>query len=319
MDRALINGPGAEWADEFLADGEWVAAHTSGSTGRPKEIRLLKSDMIASALATCRFFGIERESRLVCPLSTDYIAGKMMVVRALVSGARLELVKPSTSPLGEWHGEGRIALLPVVPSQVEALLADPKLAQVDNLLVGGGELSRADAQALTAAGINARSSYGMTETCSHVALKRVGEQEFTALPGVTFETDERGCLIINVPRMSVKRLVTNDQVRLTGPDRFVWLGRHDNVINSGGVKIHPEDDERLLAPYLGDTRFYITSRPSQKWGREAVMVVLDSAMTDEELLAACVAHLPRYHVPKAVIRDMQPQFTASGKLLRRKY
>ncbi len=318
MDRTLITGPDGGFTGEFLDSRDYVTARTSGSTGTPKVIHLLKTDMIASARATCRFFGIGPESQMVCPLSADYIAGKMMIVRALVSGSRLRMIQPAASPLRNLGPlDGPIDLLPVVPAQVEPLLDDRRLPRVRNLLIGGGELPHALASRLAGLGVNAWASYGMTETCSHVALRRIDSDRFTAMPGVSFSTDSRGCLIVNIPAMSIGRVVTNDIVNLLSPREFQWLGRHDNVINSGGVKIHPETDERILAPALGDSRFYITSRPSARWGREAVMVVIRSALTDSEILAACRALLPRHHIPKAIIRDHSPSFTPTGKLLRR--
>lgn len=322
MDRTGISGPDCGCTDEFLDARDFVTARTSGSTGTPKEIRLLKRDMIVSARATCRFFGIDSRSVMVCPLSADYIAGKMMIVRALVSGARLRMIRPAASPLqnlGPFEGEGRVALLPVVPAQVEPLLDDARLGLVDNLLIGGGQLPPPLAARIASLGISAWESYGMTETCSHVALRRVGSDRFTAMPGVSFSTDPRGCLVVDIPAMSIGRVVTNDIVELLSQGQFRWLGRHDNVINSGGVKIHPETDERLLAPALGASRFYITSRPSPRWGREAVMVVIDSPLTDADILAACRALLPRHHQPKAIIRDPAPSFTPSGKLKRRTF
>lgn len=322
MDRTLITGDTTGFADEFLSDAPYVTAHTSGSTGSPKEIRLLKSDMLASARATCSFFGLSRQSRLVCPLSTGYIAGKMMVVRALVAGARLDIVRPSSSPLAEWDGTHRISLLPVVPSQTEALIADSKLAMVDNLLIGGGALSPTQEQMLASTGIAAWAGYGMTETCSHVALRRIGDSDgrYEAMPGITFSTDSRSCLVIDIPSMSIGRITTNDIVELLSDKHFRWKGRHDNVINSGGVKIHPETDEALLAPHMGaETKFYITSRPSEKWGREAVLVVTGSNLGDNEIMDICRRILPRHHVPKAVVRDPSPSYTSSGKLIRRRF
>lgn len=315
MDRTLISGPDCGFTDEFLAPGEFITAHTSGSTGKPKPIRLAKADMIVSAKATCRFFGIGPESELACPLSASYIAGKMMIVRALVSGARLRMLTPSRS-LDVLASLGRIDLLPIVPAQALSL---PEGLDVGNLLVGGGAPTDEQSDRLRGLGIDTWVSYGMTETCSHVALRRLDSSVYTALPGVTFSTDSRSCLVIDWPDMTFGRLVTNDVVRLLSPSRFEWLGRHDNVINSGGIKIHPEDDERLLAPHLPGILFYITSRHNAVWGQEAVLVVTSGTATDESILETCRRILPPYHVPKAVIRDSSPQFTSSGKLRRRRF
>lgn len=321
MERTLITGDDGGFTDEFLSDTPYVTAHTSGSTGTPKEIQLLKADMRASAEATCRYFGLTKTSRLVCPLSPTYIAGKMMVVRALVSGARLEMLRPASSPLEHWSGGYDIDLLPVVPAQVEPLLASPHLPRVRNLLIGGAAPSPSLEKRLTEAGVTARVSYGMTETCSHVALRPAGSDIYDTLPDITVDTDNRGCLIIDIPAMSIGRIVTNDIAEVVSPTRFRWLGRFDNVINSGGIKIHPEEDERLLAPYFGIAGgFYITSRTSARWGQEAVLVIVaDTGMSDEQIMDTCRRVLPRHHAPKAVIHDPSPEFTSSGKLVRRRF
>lgn len=320
MDRTLISGDDGGFTAEFLSDTPYVTAYTSGSTGAPKEIRLHKNDMRASAEATCRHFGLTERSKLVCPLSPQYIAGKMMIVRALVSGAHLEMIQPSSSPLEHWNGGYDIDLLPVVPAQVEAMLASPQQPRVRNLLIGGGALSHTLETRLTEAGVAAWVSYGMTETCSHVALRRAGCDTYETLSGIRVLTDSRKCLVIDIPTMSIGRIVTNDIAEVISPTRFRWRGRFDNVINSGGIKIHPEEDERLLAPYLCDTgAYYITSRVSARWGQEAVIVVTGTGMSDDEIIGICRQVLPRHHVPKAVIRDQAPTFTSSGKPIRRRF
>ena len=182
-----------EWHNEK----DYITAYTSGSTGKPKEIKLLKSDMALSAQATCVFFNINNDSVLLSPLSTDYIAGKMMVVRAMMSGATLHIANPSRTV--SLDGYRHIDLLPIVPAQLEHILSCSDRSVIRNLLIGGGALSPAQETLISQSGINAWLSYGMTETCSHVAIRKISENttEFKALPGITFDTDKRGCLIIN--------------------------------------------------------------------------------------------------------------------------
>lgn len=228
-------------ADDFLAEWNnnlpYVTAHTSGSTGKPKEIRLLKSDMIKSAEATCRFFGIDRWSTLLLPLSPDYIAGKMMIVRALVSDADLYIEKASSSPLKKDYGTS-IDLLPIVPSQIGPILENPFLSRVKNLLIGGGTIPPDMEKAIVDRGVNAFASYGMTETCSHIALRNVASDNgiFTTVPGIEIDTDTRGCLVLKRHPFSFGSLATNDIIELLDSCHFRWRGRYDNVINSGGVK-----------------------------------------------------------------------------------
>lgn len=294
----------------------YITAHTSGSTGTPKEILLDKNDMRASARATIGFFGLGPDATLLLPLSPDYIAGKMQIVRAMEAGCRLITETPSSHPFAGYDGE--CSLIPIVPSQLESLMSAPFISRAANIIIGGAPLSPSQEDAALKFGLNAYATYGMTETCSHVALRRVGERDYHALPGFSFSTDTRGCLVIDSRTLSFGQLVTNDVVRLNGNDRFEWLGRYDNVINSGGVKIHPEEIERILTPLLppGSTA-YVTSRASDRWGREAV-IVTDSREIDETFLSRLKTLLPPHHVPHGIVYLDRIPLTSSGKIIRQK-
>lgn len=297
----------------------WVTAHTSGTTGAPKEIRLLKRDMIASAEATCAFFGINDRSVLLSPLSTDYIAGKMMVVRAEVSGATLIQEKPSMNPLCRDYGCD-IDLLPVVPAQLTSLLANSRIGRVRNLLVGGGAVDSIMERRLRALdGVKCYVSYGMTETCSHIALRDVtaGHDYYVTLPGITVSADDRGCLVARLPHFSIGEVITNDVVEILDERRFRWLGRVDNVVNSGGVKLHPEIIERSLAGIIGN-EFFVTGRPSTRWGEELVMYV-EGECDKADVMEKARRRLDRFSVPKEVICVGRFEHTASGKVKRRLY
>lgn len=313
-----------EEAREFLR--EWdsgdgsVVAHTSGSTGVPKRVCLSKGDMESSARATVEFFNITSESRLYLPLSPRYIAGKMQIVRALVAGCGLTVEEPSSTPLAE-VAEGEVTLVPIVPSQIEGLLASPNLGRIRNVIVGGAPMSAEQEGMLMESGVRAFATYGMTETCSHVALRRVGEVWFTALPGVEFGVDERGCLVVESSRLSFGRLVTNDVVELHSSHSFSWLGRADNVIISGGIKLHPEQIEGEIARFLPEgVSFYVTSAPSVRWGEEAVLVT-DCQGVGEEVIARLreESGLPHSHLPKRVVRVAGIEYTANGKIKRRRF
>ncbi len=309
-----------KFLDEWHNQKDYIIAHTSGSTGKPKEIRLLKSDMILSAQATCRFFDITPESVLLLPLSTDYIAGKMMIVRAMVSGATLHITKPSRAI--SLDGYGHIDLLPIVPAQIEHILSADNRSTVRNLLVGGGALSPSQEALIAQSGVNAWLSYGMTETCSHVAIRKVstGITEFEAIHGITFDTDNRGCLVINAPGFSFGRLVTNDIVDLKSPVSFRWLGRFDNVINSGGIKIHPEEVERKLSAFIRQP-FYVIGRQSPEWGQEAVLYIegCGEQKDADAIINEARRILDRYSVPKAVYFVSEFDRTSSDKIIRRLY
>lgn len=319
MELIDTHGLAARFLEEWHDSSPYITARTSGSTGTPKEIRLPKADMIVSAEATCRYFGIGARSLLYMPLSADYIAGKMMIVRALVSGATLQVVSPASDPLPE-KPVARISLLPVVPAQIEPLLSSPWCRMIDHIIVGGAPLTPSQEAALRSFGGEVHATYGMTETCSHVALRSVsrGCDIFEAMPGVLFSQDGRGCLVIEAPAYSWKSLVTNDVVSLLDSRRFEWMGRADNIINSGGVKIVPEEIERLLAPQLGGRPFYITSRPSPRWGEELVMVVEDASLDTRALLAALRERFSHRILPKDIYCLTSLPRTSSGKIIRKK-
>ncbi len=315
----LINDPHGladRFIDEWLSPESYVTARTSGSTGEPKEIHLLKDDMLKSAAATCRFFGISRQSRMLLPLSSDYIAGKMMIVRAIVSGAHLFIEHPSSKPVA--YDYGQLDLIPIVPSQLDGLLSSPYINNVRNILIGGAPLSPAEESRICKSGINAWASYGMTETCSHVALRDItsGDDRFTMLPGIHAANDCRGCLIIEAPEFSFRRLITNDIVELIDDKHFRWLGRADNVINSGGIKLHPEQIERKLAGII-DAPFYIIGRKNDRWGEEAVLYIESTSIDPQSLMSRIRQQLDRYSVPKEIKTLPQFERTESGKVKRR--
>jgi O-succinylbenzoic acid--CoA ligase len=300
--------------EEWISDESTVTAMTSGSTGVPKPIKLQKSDMKKSAEATCRFFGIDSHSNLVLPLSPGYIAGKMMIVRALVSGAKIHIEPASNHPLKCDYGV--IDLLPVVPSQIEGLLQSPYLRNVRNLLVGGAPLSTDVSKHLQSLGIKAYASYGMTETCSHVALRSIDTDVYTALPGISFTTDCRGCLVTNRPAYTEPHIVTNDIVQLLSDTTFRWLGRYDNVINSGGIKIIPEVVEKELAQFI-PAPFYIVGRPNEKWGEEVVLYIEDNKHLEKEYIYNEVhCRLNKFSIPKEIIYVSEFHRTDSGKIKR---
>lgn len=304
---------------EWQSDSSFIEAHTSGSTGTPKAILLRKSDMEASARATNARFGIDAASVLALPLSVDYIAGKMMVVRALTAGCRL-VELPLSNEIIIPDDISRIDLLPVVPSQIQSLLRQPHLSlKIRNLLIGGAAPSPDDCHKLVLSGYNAFISYGMTETCSHVALAHADDSRrvFRAMPGITFETDDDGRLVINAPAFSFGHLLTNDLVTLLSPDAMIWRGRADGVINSGGIKLIPEELEALYRDFLGGYDFFVTGIKDDIWG-EAVTLVIESPEDEADSIMRTLRQSIADHrrVPKSVIAVPELARTSNGKIRR---
>ncbi|MCQ4873912.1 MULTISPECIES: AMP-binding protein [Odoribacteraceae] len=310
---------------EWYNNEDYVTGHTSGSTGTPKELHLLKRDMIASAELTNRFFHIGTGSNLLLCLSPSYIAGKMMIVRAILSGANLHTVPPSSSPLATLDMPFDLAAM--VPMQVETTLKSPSTRQhftrLRQILIGGAAISSKLEKQLQSFSTNCYATYGMTETVSHVALRPInGPRQnsfYFALGDVHFSQDKRGCLIIHAPHLHEQQFITNDLVILHTQTQFEWLGRVDNVINSGGVKLFPENIEHRLSPLIS-RRFFITSVPDEYLGQMAVIVIEDTpwpANSQQELLDEARKHLAPYEVPKRIYFMDHFQETYSGKIIRK--
>jgi O-succinylbenzoic acid--CoA ligase len=241
----------------FLQSGEeGILQPTSGTTGDPGEVLLERPSMIRSAEMTLEFFYLRPGDRVLLCLPVRYIAGKMMVVRALVGGLSLITAEPASRPLVRMADSFRFASM--VPLQVhESLRSGDPISKLDQLIIGGGELHRSLQEELEKAERpKVYETFGMTETCSHFALKRINggkpDRYFRTMKGVRIRKDGRGCLVVNVPGVTDGEITTRDLVEINPEGNgFRWLGRMDNVIKSGGVKIIPEVLEERIGKWLG--------------------------------------------------------------------
>lgn len=275
----------------------------------------MRSDMIRSAQATCDFFGLTDRSVLLSPLSASYIAGKMMIVRGFVADCTVIMEPPSNRPVKSAYGT--VDLLPVVPSQVEWVLDNLHQSgtKLRNVIVGGAPLTSDIEKRLMAAPFRCYATYGMTETCSHVALREMGNPYFNAMPDVRFSSDSDGRLIISSSKYSFGSLLTNDVVELKTETMFRWIGRYDNVIISGGVKLHPEEIEKELISIIS-APFYLVGEPHYKWGSALVLYIEDLNVDTEVLRRQMKSKLHPYKVPREI--RLVPRFkrTDSGKIKR---
>lgn len=307
--------------DEFLK--EWneacptVEVHTSGSTGTPKALHVEKERMRASARMTCDFLGLQAGDTALLCLPMDYIAGKMMVVRALERDLRLTTVEPTGHPFA---ADGpAYSLVAMVPLQVWNTLQVPeeraRLSRVRHIIIGGSAIDPSLAEALSDFPNNVWSTYGMTETLSHIALRRLNGSERTdwyePLAGVSVKVNAEGCLVIHAPQICPDALTTNDLAELH-PDgrRFRILGRRDNVICSGGLKIQIEEVEQLLRSHT-DLPFFITRQADERLG-EAVVLLTETGWA-KPLQALCEKVLPKYWQPRRYVETPHLPLTATGK------
>ena len=278
-----------DFLSEWNNDSDRVLVHTSGSTGKPKPMMVEKKRMLNSARITCDFLGLKPgDSALLC-MSLDYIAGKMVVVRSIERHLHLISVPPSGHPLKDVDEE--ITFAAMVPMQVYNTLQVPeereRLSRIRHLIIGGGAIDAALEQELQSlpGDIAIWSTYGMTETLSHIALRRINGDEpsewYQPFDSVRISQTEEGCLVIDAPQVCAETLVTNDIVEIepyiynkVEKLRFRIKGRKDNVICSGGIKIQIEEVETLLKPHLEKT-FMLAKKKDEKFGEIAVLLSED--------------------------------------------
>ena len=299
----------ADFLQQWFNEEATVLVQTSGTTGVPKIIEIDKSAMLASARATGTFFELQQGTKALCCLPTKYIAGKMMLVRALALGWELDIVAPSSRPLQDL--DKTYDFVAMVPLQVSASLSD--LHKVQKLLIGGAAVDSALSSKLLTQNIEAYESYSMTETVTHIALKRIGESFFKTLPNVKLMQDARGCLVIDAPFVNPEKLVTNDVVELLSEHTFIWKGRADNVVNSGGVKLFPELIEDKLRNSIA-ARFFCAGLADEKLGERLVLIIEGEAYTVDDSI---FLQLEKYERPKEIYFVTSFEQTETGKTRRK--
>lgn len=312
---------------EWFSEASLFTLHTSGSTGSPKPILLTRNQLEASASFTLDALKIDaakNSNALVC-LDTRFIAGRMMLVRSFMAGLIIHAFTP-TSKIIEVLANLRYELVAWVPMQVYEALKNPyahRLNNIHHLLIGGAPLDPEAQIQLTGYTCKAYLTYGMTETISHVALRLIqnnSSQTFKALPKIQFEQDNRGCLVIHAPHLP-DPIVTNDLVTLKSSTDFEWLGRWDNVINSGGIKIIPEIVEQKIADLLiqNDFRgaYFITGLPHPTKGQEVTLFLEGESRTPSEGIVKALQHtLEGYEIPRKIIGLASFVRTENGKVNR---
>jgi O-succinylbenzoic acid--CoA ligase len=286
----------------------YLEMNTSGSTGTPKIIRVDKQAMVNSALATGDFFGLQPGQKVLHCLPTDYVAGKMMFVRAFILGLDMEFVAPSSHPMERVKGD--FDFCGMVPLQAKNSLKD--LHRIKKLIIGGAKINKTLENELATIPSQIYETYGMTETITHIAAKRVGESAFSVLPNVKVTQDDRHCLVIDAHKISGEKIVTNDLVELISDTQFVWKGRFDNVINSGGIKLIPEQIEEKLASSISNC-FFVYGQADELLGEKLVLYVEgESMLIDESIFEV----LDKYERPKEIVFVPEFKRTATGKVIR---
>ena len=302
---------------DWLDAKDYVIVKTSGSTGRPKKIKIKKQAMVNSAIATGDFFNLKPGSKILHCLPSNFIAGKMMIVRAIILGLELDMVEPAVQPLIDYEKDYEFCAF--TPMQLKFFAK--YLKNIKTVIVGGGRVSKSIVDLIKDKKPNVYETYGMTETVSHIAIKKlnnfngqVGETYFTTLPEIIVSKDERGCLVIDAPNLANDKIVTNDIVNIISDKSFEWLGRFDNVVNSGGIKLFPEQIESKLQDKING-EFFLASRPDDTLGEKLILVIESkSNHLDESIFDG----LDKYEKPKEIHAIPRFKETKSGKIHRKK-
>lgn len=298
---------------DWYSSSDSIDIRSSGSTARSRIIRLSKKAMVSSAEATCQFFGIGSNEVLHLCVPVQYIAGKMMLVRALVSGASLIFEEPSAAPLLDCSQQ--ISFSAMTPMQVTGVLNNhpERFQHLAQLIIGGAPVLQALKVRLQLINTSCYATFGMTETATHVALNRLNGDSnsdvYSAVGDVLFKVDDRGCLIVQSKKREINNLSTNEIVELQDKSSFRWLGRADYVINTGGLKVYPEAIEEKLSSEFS-SNYFIASLPDSQFGEKVILLV------EGEPQNISFDSLDKYEQPKQVYFIKNFVYTETGKIQR---
>lgn len=303
---------------DWLDNNDFLITQTSGSTGSPKKLKIKKQHMVNSAIMTGDFFGLEPGNTVLSCLPSNFIAGKMMIIRAIILGMELDLIRPSAFPLIDY--EKKYDFCAMTPMQLKNFLKYSDNLKI--IIVGGSKVPQSLIDDMQQVKANVYETFGMTETITHIAVKKlnnfkdgdISNAHFKVLPDIKISKDKRGCLVIDAPKLSDDIIVTNDIIKLHDDRSFEWMGRYDNVINSGGVKLHPEKIESKLRSRI-EEQFFIASEDDDTLGSRLILVLeSDTNTLDESVFEG----LGKYEVPKKIYTLNKFIQTKSGKIHRKK-
>lgn len=306
-----------DFLEELAREQDYVTLQTSGSTGEAKVMKVEKYKLFNAALRTVDFFSLNSSTKGLLCLSANYIAGKMMIIRALVSGMHLHAVEPNSNPLKALKNS--IDFAAMVPMQVKHGLQYPeKFNLLKTLIIGGGLVDNSLKESLLKTTVKAYETFGMTETLSHIALKEISNNQtfFKVLDGIEIGQGYHQELIINVPNLGIYGLKTTDIIDLKGSGQFAWIGRKDFVINSGGIKLHPELIEQKIE-HLIQQPFCILGLPDKTLGERVCLIIEGDYFDSSELNKQIKLLVDNYEQPKSVLFAKEFPLTKTGKIKRK--
>ena len=299
--------------EEWNSPENYIITQTSGSTGKPKSIKIDKKHMAASAMMTSDFLNLKKDFNCLLCLSPKTIGGKMMIVRAIVLEMNLIVSDNSSTPLKNINQHIHFAAM--VPLQVEKSIIESsnKLKKINKLIIGGGSISNTLSSKIIELSLSAYQTFGMTETISHIAMREIIAEEniYKTLKNISISKNN-DTLTISAPLLGIEGLTTNDIIEIIDDETFKWIGRNDFVINSGGVKIHPEEVEFKLSKII-QLPFFVTGVPDTLLGEKLILCIetIESFFINKEELTQL---LPMYHVPKEIYFFSKFTRTESAKI-----
>jgi O-succinylbenzoic acid--CoA ligase len=305
---AEFEKPVGDFLLDWFDSKDYMELQTSGATGSPKNLIVSKQAMVNSALATGDFFKLKPGDQILNCLPVRFIAGKMMFIRAFILGLEMDFVAPSSNPLQRC--DKMYDFCAMVPLQAQNSI--DHLHHVKRLIVGGAPISNELAKKLIEIPTNVYETYGMTETVTHIAIRGISKSFFEVMPHVSISQDERNCLVIDAPAILNDQIITNDIVSIESPTQFKWLGRFDNIINSGGIKFLPEAIESKLSSKI-QRRYFISSEPDQDLGEKLILIIEGEPFT---LDANVFDGLDKFEKPKQIYFIPKFEDTYNGKLIR---
>jgi O-succinylbenzoic acid--CoA ligase len=303
---------------EWFSISDGIKAQTSGSTGKPKEVLLLKKHMMASAEVTISFFKLKKKDKILLCLPMSFIAGKMMVVRALTGSLDLHFREPSSKPV---IGDEQFKFAAMVPLQVSNLLKENRnaLESIEKLIIGGAFISGPLFEQLQQVKTQAWQTYGMTETMTHIAVRKLnGEKNrdtYQTLPGVSVSLDQRGCLVVNASHLGIEALATNDMSEIEKNGTFQILGRVDDVIVSGGLKFNPATIENKLSGIISN-EYFMGGLDDPELGQKLVLFIEKGGQVERRIFDIwnkLERKMEKLEMPKEIIFISSFKRTTSGK------
>lgn len=281
--------------EKLLNGFDDIIFKSSGSTGIPKEIKLEFNQIKISAENTIEYFQLSDNQNMLLCLNIDFIAGFMVLARAMRAKMKLFVIEPSQNPFDNLPSNIVFDFTSIVPTQLTNI--DEKQLtlisrQFKNILIGGASISEKTKKKLLNAKINAFESYGMTETVSHIALKKIDEPYFTCLKNIDIDIDKESRLVIKSKYLSENEIITNDVVELFENNKFRYIGRYDNIINSGAIKISLDEIEKIVSEILLENKhelnFFIWKKSHSTWGEIPVIIFQKNNFSIEDIVKKIV-------------------------------